>query len=167
MNNKKITFLACLAVFYLGGQPSADAKTLVIRDAQGVVPQNDAAVLPQSASQDPIDYEARDKIIATPELEGLVVQPEKTKCRAPQKVAPAHLEILRHDMISEKIMSWAQTHGYQIFWEGAEYRAQGDLLVAKNFEQTLADIKSALATHGINFTVTIYENCVVRFVESD
>lgn len=76
------------------------------------------------------------------------------------------LNIMMGDLLSDQIGNWARERGYTVYWEADQYRAGGALTLNKDFEETLRVVRESLQQSGIDLTMTIYSNCVVRVTEA-
>jgi hypothetical protein len=76
------------------------------------------------------------------------------------------LNIVMGDLLSDQIGDWARERGYAVYWEADQYRAGGALTLNKGFEETLRVVRDSLQQSGIDLTMTIYSNCVVRVTEA-
>lgn len=150
-------------------EPSAPAKgVLVIHDSghdsgAGKSPASSASVqggrgkLPTHESPLPMGqrgYSADDRV--------------SVAACAPQDAATSKfpLIVMPGDLLSQKVSEWAVQYGYDVSWEAPEFQSNGKLTSQKDFSDSLADLKRAMDLNGIPLEITLYENCVVRIVET-
>lgn len=76
------------------------------------------------------------------------------------------LNLAAGDLLSDQLGDWVRGFGYTLFWEADQYRAGAPLVLNKPFDETLQTVRDALQQGGINLTVYIYNNCVVRVTEA-
>lgn len=70
------------------------------------------------------------------------------------------------DVISERLATWLAGYGFTLAWEAAKYQATAGMGVDDGFEETLSAIKDSLKISGVNITIQVYDNNVVRVTEA-
>jgi hypothetical protein len=76
------------------------------------------------------------------------------------------LSLSQGDLLSDRLRQWAKVNGYLLQWEADEYIASAPLILNKGLEETLVDFRDAVQQSGVNLSVTIYNNCIVRILEA-
>lgn len=83
-----------------------------------------------------------------------------------QKAKPdTALVIAAGQSISERVRVWARQYGYDVAWDG-DYRSSMNIRIDKGFNETLESLANSLRNNGFNLDFTVYDNKVVRIIES-
>lgn len=77
-----------------------------------------------------------------------------------------HLSIEPNDVISERLAVWLAGYGYSLAWEAEKYQAAVGVGIDDGFEETLTSFKESMRKSGVNLTIQVYENNLVRVTES-
>lgn len=149
-----------LAVFLFSSPAFAQPKTLTILQDESGTPK---AVWGEPSQQ-----------ISSPPSE--IINTYQDNSQKPSPVAatqdqcipsgvPTPLTLQTNDLLSTSVAEWARQNGYDLSWQASQYRSNGHVVLDREFDRVLTDLKNMLDLNGIHLDITIYKNCTVRVTE--
>lgn len=69
------------------------------------------------------------------------------------------------DLIDMRLAAWLEKNGYSMSWEAGKYRAGAGITLDAPLEDMLKEIVSFMKGNGVNLSVEIYSNRMVRVME--
>jgi hypothetical protein len=85
--------------------------------------------------------------------------------KAPPPPVDRTLSIKAGDLISPRIVEWAQRNGYSLSWEAGEFRSGADLVLTESFEKSLEAFLGSMRFNKLQLEAEIFANNAIRILE--